>query len=83
MVVALGMIMVLGCIEIERIGKFWKKTRVWSGYYETLKRKADVLEAHAVALATSPGELSPVLLISPVRPAKRPVLKWKCTSESS
>ena len=60
-------------VEIERIGKFWKKTRTWSGYHEVLKRKAGVLETQSVALATSSGELSPVLSVSPVRPGERPV----------
>ena len=66
--------MVVECfIEIERIGKFWKRTRTWSGYHEVLKRKAGVLETQSVALATSSGELSPVLLVSPVKPGERPV----------
>jgi hypothetical protein len=57
-------------IEIESIGKFWKRTRAWSGYQEVLKRKAGVLETQSVALATSSGELSPVLLVSPVKPGE-------------
>ena len=60
-------------IEFERIGKFWKRTRAWSGYHEVLKRKAGVLETQSVALATSYGELSPVLLVSPVKNGERPV----------
>jgi hypothetical protein len=60
-------------IKIERIGKLWKRTRTWSGYHEVLKRKAGVLETQSVALATSYGELSPVLLASPVKPGERPV----------
>ena len=59
-------------IEIESIGKYWKRTRAWSGYHEVLKRKADVLETQSVALATSSGELSPALLVNPVKPTKRP-----------
>ena len=63
--------MVVECfIEFERIGKYWKRTRTWSGYYEVLKRKAGVLETQSVALATSSGELSPVLLVSPVKPGE-------------
>ena len=66
--------MVVECfIEIERIGKFWKRTRAWSGYHEVLKRKAGVLETQSVALATSSGELPPVLLVGPVKPGERPV----------
>ena len=61
------------CIEIERIGRFWKRTRVWSSYHEALKRKAGVLGTQSVALATSSGELSPVLLVSPVKHVERPV----------
>ena len=65
--------MVVECfIEIERVGKYWKRTRTWSGYHEILKRKAGVLETQTVALATSSGELSPVLLVSPVKPVERP-----------
>ena len=60
-------------IEIERISKFWKRTRVWSGYHEVLKKTAGVLETKSVALATSFGELSPVLLFSPVKPTERSV----------
>ena len=60
-----------GFIEIESISKYWKRTRTWSGYHEVLKRKAGVLETQPVALATSSGELSPVLLLSPVKPAER------------
>ena len=59
-------------IEIERIGKYWKRTRTWSGYHEILKRKAGVLETQTVALATSSGEASPVLLVSPIKPVERP-----------
>ena len=58
--------MVVECfIEVERIGKFWKRTGTWSGYHEVLKRKAGVLE-------TFFDELSPVLLVSPVKPGERP-----------
>ena len=65
--------MVVECfVEIESIGKYWKKTRTYSGYHEILKRKAGVLETQTVALATSSGELSPVLLVSPVKPIERP-----------
>ena len=65
--------MVVECfVEIESIGKYWKKTRTYSGYHEILKRKAGVLETQTVALATSSGELSPVLLVSPVKPVERP-----------
>ena len=39
-----------------------------------MKRKAGVLETQSVALATSSGELSPVLLASPVKPGGRPVI---------
>ena len=59
-------------IEIESIGKYWKRTRTWSGCYEVLKRKAGVLETQPVALATSSGELSPALLVNPVKPNERP-----------
>ena len=65
--------MVVECfIEIERVGKYWKRTRTYSGYHEILKRKAGVLETQTVALATSSGESSPVLLVSPVKPVERP-----------
>ena len=65
--------MVVECfIEIESIGKYWKRTRTWSGYHEVLKRKAGVLETQPFALATSSGELSPVSLVSPDKPAERP-----------
>ena len=48
-------------------------TRAWPGYHEVLK-EAGVLETHSVALATSTGELSPVLPVSPVKPGERPVM---------
>ena len=58
-------------IEIESIGKYWKRTRTWSGYYEVLKRKAGALETQPVALATSSGELSPALLVNPIKPTEK------------
>ena len=37
-----------------------------------MKRRAGVLETQPVALATSSGELSPALLVNPVKPTERP-----------